>query len=53
MQLSSRSRIDTVMVILFLGSVIAGILALTAHVHALAEPFDAEPHAQAVHISPR
>jgi hypothetical protein len=34
-----------VMVILVLGSVIAGILVLTAHLHVLAEPFDAEPHA--------
>ena len=33
------------MVILILGSVIAGILVFTTHLHVLADPFDAEPHA--------
>jgi hypothetical protein len=41
----SQIRIDMVMVILLLGSVVAGVLVLTAHLHVLAEPFDAEPHA--------
>ena len=45
MKPSTPVKIDMVVVILLLGSVVAGVLLLTAHLHVLAEPFDAEPHA--------
>lgn len=45
MKPSTPVKLDMVMVILLLGSVVSGVLVLTVCLQVLAEPFDAEPRA--------